>query len=221
MQRPPERLKERRSGDHCCARPDKAATPHSCSTTVYRTLDVDRFFAERGTSDMLRNPAAVAVACSCIEYSSRGSAADREQSSGSRPMTNRAFISFEAEDKPQNDGLSLLAKSRNYELESHHESVRTAIDNVNALYSRTWTCQKIDRSGVVLCLVNDDQHTSNWVPWELETTIALGRPIAATAIKRPQQATLPAPIRNRVSPYPWDPASLNTYLADAKVIPRV
>lgn len=135
-------------------------------------------------------------------------------------MANRVFISFKAEDKPQVDGLRLLAKNPNYELEFYDESVRAAIDSVNGPYIKTRIREKIERSGVVLCLVSAETHTSNWVSWELETAIALGKPIVAMAVKGLQQATLPAPIRNRVSFYSWAPASLNTYLANAKVIPR-
>jgi hypothetical protein len=135
-------------------------------------------------------------------------------------MANRVFISFKAEDKPQVDGLRLLAKNPNYELEFYDESVRVAIDSGNATYIKTRIREKIERSGVVLCLVSPVTHTSNWVSWELETAIALGKPIVAMAIKGLQNATLPAPIRNRVSFYAWNPGSLGTYLADAKVVPR-
>ena len=135
-------------------------------------------------------------------------------------MANRVFISFKAEDKPQVDGLRLLAKNPNYELEFYDESVRVAIDSVNAAYIKSRIREKIERSGIVLCLVSLNTHTSNWVSWELETAIALGKPIVAMAIKGLQQATLPASIRNRVPFYSWDPGSLNTCLTNARVVPR-
>lgn len=135
-------------------------------------------------------------------------------------MANRVFISFKAEDKPQVDGLRLLARNPNYELEFYDESVRVPINSVSATYVKGRIREKIERSGVVMCLVSADTYTSDWVSWELKTAIELGKPIIPMAVKGLQQATLPAPIRNRVSFYPWDPASLNTYLASAKVVPR-
>jgi hypothetical protein len=135
-------------------------------------------------------------------------------------MASRVFISFKAEDKPQVDGLRLLAKNPNYELEFYDESVRVAIDSTNAPYIKRIIREKIQRSGVVLCLVSSDTHTSGWVSWELETSIELERPIVAMAVKGLEQATLPAPIRNRVHFYEWNPASLGTYLENASKLPR-
>jgi len=133
-------------------------------------------------------------------------------------MANRAFISFKAEDKPQVDGLRLLAKNPNYELEFYDESVRSAIDSTDAEYIKRRIREKIERAGVVLCLVNRDTYTSDWVSWELTTAIALKKPILAMAIKGLNEATLPAPIRNRVDFYTWNPGSLSIYLSNAKVV---
>ena len=43
-------------------------------------------------------------------------------------MANRLFISFKAENKPNVDGLRLLAKNPNYDLEFYDESVRAPIN---------------------------------------------------------------------------------------------
>ena len=135
-----------------------------------------------------------------------------------RTTAKRVFISFKAEDKPQVDGLRLLAKNPNYELELYDESVRAAIDSNDAAYIKRVIREKISRAGVVLCLVSADTHTSAWVRWELETAIEMKKPILAMAVKGLTQAVLPAPIRNRVKFYAWNPGNLNAYLDDAQVV---
>ncbi len=133
-------------------------------------------------------------------------------------MPKRVFISFKAEDKKKVDGLRLLAKNPNYELEFYDESIRAAIDSRNAVYIKSIIREKIERSGVVLCLVNTDMHTSSWVNWELETAIKLDKPIVAMAVKDVQEAILPTPIRGKVHFYSWNPASLGSYLVNAGII---
>ena len=75
-------------------------------------------------------------------------------------MARRVFISFKAEDKPNVDGLRLLAKNPNYDLEFYDESVRAPVNSQNASYIKQGIREKIRRSGVVLCLVNTDTHKS-------------------------------------------------------------
>ncbi|PVV15599.1 MAG: hypothetical protein B6D77_01745 [gamma proteobacterium symbiont of Ctena orbiculata] len=131
-------------------------------------------------------------------------------------MSQRVFISFKAEDRKKIDGLRLLAKNPDYELDFYDESVRSPINSTNAPYIKTKLKEKINRSGVVLCVVNTDTHTSEWVSWELEKAIELKKPIVAMAVKGINRATLPSPIRNKVKFYPWNPSSLNSYLNGAK-----
>ena len=125
-------------------------------------------------------------------------------------MAKRVFISFKAEDKKKVDGLRLLAKNPNYELDLYDESVLSPINSTNAPYIKTKIKEKIQHSGVVLCLVNIDTHTSDWVSWELETSIALGKPIVAMAVKDIDKATIPSQIRNKVKFYSWNPESAVT-----------
>jgi hypothetical protein len=133
-------------------------------------------------------------------------------------MPKRVFISFKAEDKPKINGLRLLAKNPNYDLEFYDESVRVAIDSQNAEYIKRIIRDKIERSGVILCIINVDTYKSSWVDWELETAIKYGKPIVAMAVKDLDRATLPAAIRNKVPFHAWNPSSLNVYLEEAKIV---
>lgn len=96
-------------------------------------------------------------------------------------MVKRVFISFKAEGKQKVDGLRLLVKNPNYDLEFYDESVRFPINSVKASYVKSVIKEKKQRAGAVLCLVNTDTHTCQWVCWELET---LSKPIVAMAVKR-------------------------------------
>lgn len=133
-------------------------------------------------------------------------------------MANRVFISFRVEDRKIVDGLRLLANHPNYDLEFYDESVRTPINSENASYIKQKIKEKIQRSGVVLCLISQDTYTSEWVAWELSTAIALEKPIVAMAVKDLERATIPAPIRGKVKFYAWNPASLESYLSDAVTV---
>ncbi len=128
------------------------------------------------------------------------------------------FISFKAEDKPQVDGLRLLAKNPHYDLEFYDESVRAPIDSQNAEYIKRVIREKIGRAGVVLCVISTDTYTSTWVNWELETAISLKKPIVAMATKGLDRATLPASIRNKVIFRGWSPGDLDDILDAATVV---
>jgi len=133
-------------------------------------------------------------------------------------MARRVFISFKAEDKPQVDGLRLLAKNPNYDLEFYDESIRAPVNSQNASYIKQVIREKIRRSGVVLCLVNTDTHKSGWVDWELETAIKFQKPIVAMAVKGLNRATLPAAIRKKVAFRDWNPGNLGKILNAARVV---
>ena len=133
-------------------------------------------------------------------------------------MARRVFISFKAEDKARVDGLRLLAKNPNYELDFYDESVRAPVNSTNADYIKQRIRDKIRRCGVVLCLVNSETHTSSWVDWELRTAINLEKPVVAMAVKGLHRATLPAPIRGGVRFRNWDPGALGELLDHAVVI---
>jgi Thoeris protein ThsB, TIR-like domain len=135
-------------------------------------------------------------------------------------MTKRVFISFRAEDKPQVDGLRLLAKNPNFDLEFYDESIRVPVNSQNAEYIKSVIQGKIGRAGVVLCLVSAQTHTSGWVDWELTTAINLQKPIVAMAVKDLHRAVLPGPIRGKTAFRNWCPGDLESVLEAATVVSR-
>jgi MTH538 TIR-like domain (DUF1863) len=129
----------------------------------------------------------------------------------------RVFISFRAEDRPQVNGLRLLAANPNFNIEFYDESVRTAIDSSNAAYIRSKIREKIDRTSVTLCMVSQLTYTSTWVAWELEESISKGSTIICMGFSNgPNELTLPEPAKRLNLPwYLWDHNLLARLIAAA------
>ena len=129
----------------------------------------------------------------------------------------RVFISFRYEDKPQVNGLRLLAANDKFDIEFYDESLQIAIDSEDAKYIKSKIKEKISRTSVTVCMVGALTHTSPWVNWELEESFSKGNKIICMGFKDgPTELTLP-PLAGRLKLlwYLWD----HNYLAqliDAK-----
>ncbi|MEI9412923.1 TIR domain-containing protein [Mesorhizobium salmacidum] len=95
----------------------------------------------------------------------------------------RVFISFRNEDRNKVNGLRLLAANPDFAIEFYDESVRTAINSANATYIRTKIKEKISRTSVTVCMTSELTHTSQWVDWELEESLAKGNGIIFMGFK--------------------------------------
>jgi hypothetical protein len=114
----------------------------------------------------------------------------------------RVFISFRHEDKPQVNGLRLLAANGKFDIEFYDESLSVPIKSENAIYIKRVIKQKIDRTSVTVCMVSALTHTSEWVNWELETSFAKGNKIICMGLKNgPENLTLPATARQLKLPW--------------------
>jgi hypothetical protein len=129
----------------------------------------------------------------------------------------RVFISFRIEDKPQINGLRLLAANPNFDIEFYDESVRTAIKSTTQAYIRSKIKEKINRTSVTLCMVSQLTHTSEWVDWELETSFEKGNRVICMGLPRgPQSLILPWPAREAgLQWHLWDHLSLARLIAAA------
>jgi len=129
----------------------------------------------------------------------------------------RVFTSFRHEDKPQVNGVRLLAANDKFDIEFYDESVRTAINSDDATYVRRKIREKINRTSVTLCMVSALTHTSQWVIWELEESIDKGNTIICMGLPNgPDKLTLPEPARRlKLSWYVWDHEHLGRLIAAA------
>src|SRR5262249_11287147 len=79
--------------------------------------------------------------------------------------TNEARIhQFSAEDRPQVNGLRLLAANPSFDIEFYDESVRVATDSTTADYIRRKIREKINRTSVTLCMVSALTYTALRLP---------------------------------------------------------
>ena len=118
----------------------------------------------------------------------------------------RVFISFRHEDKPQVNGLRLLAANDKFNIEFYDESLDKAIDSEDAKYIKSKIREKIARTSVTVCMVSALTHTSAWVIWELEESFAKGNKIICMGFKDgPGMLTLPPLARQlKLEWYVWN-----------------
>jgi hypothetical protein len=125
----------------------------------------------------------------------------------------RVFLSFKMEDKKQVDGVRLLSWSNNHPLEFYDESVRIAYKSANASYIKSNIKQKIERASITLCLLGRNTHQSEWVDWELSTSISCGNKVVLMGLPNgPDTLSLPPSVQGRQW-WLWNPSFLATELA--------
>ena len=129
----------------------------------------------------------------------------------------RVFISFAHEDKPQVNGIRLLAANPRFDIEFYDESVRTAIDSQNAAYIRQKIREKISRTSVTVCMVSATTHQSQWVAWELEESLDKGNAIICMGLPGgPGNLILPEPARRlQLQWWLWDHNKLGELISSA------
>lgn len=131
----------------------------------------------------------------------------------SRPK-KRVFTSFAHEDRPQINGLRLLAANDAFDIEFYDESLRVAIDSQNAAYIRSKIREKISRTSVTVCMIGRTTAQSTWVDWELRESTDKGNAIIAMALKGIDHVPNPQLINElKIPRYAWDHEHLGRLIA--------
>ena len=86
----------------------------------------------------------------------------------------RIFLSFQTENKKQVDGIRLLKWNKGFPLEFYDESVRIAYKSANTSYIKSQIRPKIQRCSATVCFLGETTWQSEWVNWEIETSLASG-----------------------------------------------
>jgi hypothetical protein len=89
----------------------------------------------------------------------------------------RAFLSFVEEDLNLVNLFRGQAKCEGSDLEFADYSIKEPFNSTNAEYIRTGITAQIRLASLTICLYGPTTYTSKWVDWELEKTLALGKPI--------------------------------------------
>ena len=94
----------------------------------------------------------------------------------------RAFLSFVEEDLNLVNLFRGQAKSENNDLEFADYSIKEPFNSRNADYIARGITEKIRNSSLTICLYGPTTHNSQWVTWELNKTLELGKPIMGVSI---------------------------------------
>ena len=114
------------------------------------------------------------------------------------------FISFATEDMNEVNLLRAQAKNENNDIEFNDHSVRAPYDSERAKYIQEKITERINRSSVTVVYVSNNTATSEWVKWEVEKSLSLGKKVVAVhagdRFTGRQPSWLPA---NGIRMVPW------------------
>lgn len=119
-------------------------------------------------------------------------------------MAIRAFLSFVNEDLNLVNLFRGQAKNERFDLEFGDYSIKEPFDSRNADYIGRGITEQIKYATLTMCLYGPTTHGSDWVVWELNKTLALGKPIMGVRLYDEGRIKFyPAPLEKwpRVS---WD-----------------
>jgi len=92
-------------------------------------------------------------------------------------MAVRTFLSFVEEDLNLVNLFRGQARNANCDLEFSDYSVKIPFDSTNADYIGRGIRDQIKLSTLTICLYGPSTYSSQWVNWELNKTLELGKPI--------------------------------------------
>lgn len=92
-------------------------------------------------------------------------------------MAIRTFLSFVNEDLNLVNLFRGQAKNERFDLDFHDYSVKVPFDSRNADYIGRGILDQIKLATLTVCLYGPTTYQSEWVVWELNKTIALGKPL--------------------------------------------
>jgi hypothetical protein len=87
------------------------------------------------------------------------------------------FISFATEDMNEVNLLRAQAKNENNDIEFNDHSVRAPYDSERAKYIQQKITERINRSSVTVVYVSNNTADSQWVKWEVEKSLSLGKKV--------------------------------------------
>jgi len=123
-------------------------------------------------------------------------------------MAIRAFLSFVEEDINLVNLFRGQARNQRLDLEFDDYSIKVPFDSRNADYIGRGITEQIRLATLTVCLYGPTTHASDWVVWELNKTVTLGKPIMGVRLYDDGRIKYyPAPLEKwpRV---PWDIATI-------------
>lgn len=101
-------------------------------------------------------------------------------------MAKKVFVSYHSAVEDTRYKNLLVAWSANdnghFDINFDDTSVGVSINSDNATYIKSVIKKKITESSVFLCLIGENTHNSDWVKWEIDKAVELGKKIVAVKI---------------------------------------
>lgn len=114
------------------------------------------------------------------------------------------FISFAMEDLDEVNLLRAHAKNEKSDIEFNDYSVREPYDSERAEYIRQKITERIERASVTVVYLSDSTSQSEWVTWEVEKSLKLGKRVVAMHASDDPPSQLPAWVSaNKIPVVAW------------------
>lgn len=114
------------------------------------------------------------------------------------------FISFAMEDLDEVNLLRAHAKNEKSDIEFNDYSVREPYDSERATYIRQKITERIERASVTVVYLSESTPQSQWVKWEVEKSLSLGKRVIAMHASENPPPQLPAWVsENKISVVSW------------------
>ena len=115
------------------------------------------------------------------------------------------FISFAMEDLDEVNLLRAHAKNEKSDIEFNDYSVREPYDSERAEYIRQKITERIERASVTVVYLSESTPQSEWVKWEVEKSLSLGKRVVAMYASDKPPSQLPAWVsEKKIGLVPWE-----------------
>lgn len=114
------------------------------------------------------------------------------------------FISFAMEDLDEVNLLRAHAMNEKSDIEFNDYSVREPYDSERAEYIRQKITERIERASVTVVYLSESTPQSEWVKWEVEKSLNLGKRVIAMYASDKPPSQLPAWVsEKKIGVVPW------------------
>jgi hypothetical protein len=114
------------------------------------------------------------------------------------------FISFAMEDLDEVNLLRAHAKNEKSDIDFNDYSVREPYDSERAEYIRQKITERIERASVTVVYLSESTPQSEWVRWEVEKSLNLGKRVVAMHASDSPPSRLPAWVTaNKITVVAW------------------
>ena len=94
-------------------------------------------------------------------------------------VRRNTFLSFDYEDIDEVNLLRAHAKNEKSEIEFIDRSVKDPINSERAEYIKQKITERIRQCSQTVVYITDNTHSSDWVKWEVEKSLQLGKGVIA------------------------------------------